>query len=170
MWIMASRNKRLIWICLKIERSRSSSSSFFCFFNLDGKGRLGDLEGPSFSVALSVWLVDVDCGGVALLLKWKKRSWVATCHPIDRLDIGHILQFDSTLLLWSWKRVQALLMGSSSPCLNQRIKSLRDEVLGGVGSLTLLLLEFDASSSKRFLLAIARDSFYCRRQAALLSL
>ncbi|GJR84950.1 hypothetical protein Tco_0155735 [Tanacetum coccineum] len=30
--------------CLKIERSRSSSSSFFCFFNLDGKGRLDYLK------------------------------------------------------------------------------------------------------------------------------
>ncbi|GKE59429.1 hypothetical protein Tco_1498614, partial [Tanacetum coccineum] len=28
----------------------------------------------------------------------------------------------------SWKRIQALLTGSSSPCLNQRIESLRDEV------------------------------------------
>nr|GEW86931.1 hypothetical protein [Tanacetum cinerariifolium] len=85
----------------------------------------------------------------------------------------------------------ALLMGLSSPCLNQRIKSLRAEmshestilhicsvgkvigflkseelrrecscnVLGGVGSLAPVLLEDDASSSKRFLPAIARDLF-----------
>ncbi|GKA83043.1 hypothetical protein Tco_0789791 [Tanacetum coccineum] len=32
-------------ICGKIERSRSSSSSFLCFFTLDGKGRFDDLEG-----------------------------------------------------------------------------------------------------------------------------
>ncbi|GJT16328.1 hypothetical protein Tco_0875034 [Tanacetum coccineum] len=33
------------------------------------------------------------------------------------------------------------------------------KVLGGVGSLGPVLLDKDASSSKRFLLAIARDSF-----------
>ncbi|GJY32583.1 hypothetical protein Tco_0417052, partial [Tanacetum coccineum] len=33
------------------------------------------------------------------------------------------------------------------------------KVLGGVGSLAPVLLEGDASSSKRFLPAIARDSF-----------
>ncbi|GJS04619.1 hypothetical protein Tco_0321127 [Tanacetum coccineum] len=43
-------------------------------------------------------------------------------------------------------------------------------VLGGVGGLAPVLLEEDASASKRFLPAIARDSFYCRCQAALLSL
>ncbi|GJX52995.1 hypothetical protein Tco_0281364 [Tanacetum coccineum] len=62
------------------------------------------------------------------------------------------------------------LMDSSVPCLNRKIKSLRDEVLVGVGGLVPLLLEEDASSSKRFLPAMARDSFCCRRQAALLSL
>ncbi|GJR91300.1 hypothetical protein Tco_0215311 [Tanacetum coccineum] len=43
-------------------------------------------------------------------------------------------------------------------------------VLGGVDGLAPMLLEEDASASKRFLLAIARDSFCYRRQAALLSL
>ncbi|GJS09293.1 hypothetical protein Tco_0366089 [Tanacetum coccineum] len=59
--------------------------------------------------------------------KWKKRSWVVTCRPTDRLGTRHIHQFDSTLLLRSWKQIQALLMGSSSPCLNRRIRSLKDE-------------------------------------------
>ncbi|GKD17205.1 hypothetical protein Tco_1206363 [Tanacetum coccineum] len=36
---------------------------------------------------------------VALLLRWKKRSWRVMVHPIDRFGIGHILQFESTLLL-----------------------------------------------------------------------
>ncbi|GKD29363.1 hypothetical protein Tco_1240141, partial [Tanacetum coccineum] len=80
---------------------------------------------------------------VALLSKWKKRSWVVTYRPTDRLGIGHILQFDSTPLL---------------------------RVLKGVGGLAPVLLEEDASASKRFLPTIARDSFCCRRQAALLSL
>ncbi|GJU11054.1 hypothetical protein Tco_1133450 [Tanacetum coccineum] len=39
---------RLMWIYLKIERRFSSSSSFFCFFNLDGKGGL-DIFEVSFS-------------------------------------------------------------------------------------------------------------------------
>ncbi|GKA56054.1 hypothetical protein Tco_0755126 [Tanacetum coccineum] len=50
MWIMASRNGRLTWICLKIDGSRSSSSSFFCFINLEGKGTLDDLEGCTWWV------------------------------------------------------------------------------------------------------------------------
>ncbi|GKD54825.1 hypothetical protein Tco_1288212, partial [Tanacetum coccineum] len=52
--------------------------------------------------------------------------------PTDRLGIEHILQFDSTPLL---------------------------RVLRGVDDLVPVLLEEDASSSKRFLSAIARDSF-----------
>ncbi|GKB20675.1 hypothetical protein Tco_0854598 [Tanacetum coccineum] len=87
--------------------------------------------------------------------------------------------------------IQALLIGSSSLCLNRRIKSLRAEMsgestilsvcsvgtvigfwkpedvgrecsckaLGGVGGLGSVLLDEDASASKRFLLAIARESF-----------
>nr|GEV13371.1 retrovirus-related Pol polyprotein from transposon TNT 1-94 [Tanacetum cinerariifolium] len=128
---------------------------------------------PFFFDSPSVRLLDVGCGGarkggswviepqkgriivdvslgqayllgqVTLLLKWKKRSWVVTYHPINRLGIGHILQFDSTLLF---------------------------RVLGGVAGLAPVLLEEDASASKRFLLAIARDSFCCRCQEALLSL
>ncbi|GKE83433.1 hypothetical protein Tco_1557175, partial [Tanacetum coccineum] len=72
---------------------------------------------PSFSVSPSVRSSDVDRGGAgkggswvvtpnlvvmakpALLSKWKKRSWVVTCRPTDRLGFGHIHQFDSTLLL-----------------------------------------------------------------------
>ncbi|GJT69626.1 hypothetical protein Tco_1028912 [Tanacetum coccineum] len=38
-------------------------------------------------------------GLVVLHLKWRKCSWVVTRHPTDHLDIGHILQFDSTLHL-----------------------------------------------------------------------
>ncbi|GKA93239.1 hypothetical protein Tco_0815225 [Tanacetum coccineum] len=44
------------------------------------------------------------------------------------------------------------------------------KVLRGVSGLVPVLLEEDASSSKRFLSAMARDSFCCRRQAALLRL
>ncbi|GJT56061.1 hypothetical protein Tco_0991115 [Tanacetum coccineum] len=47
------RKGRLIWICLKIDRSRSSSSSLFCFFNRDEKGISDDLEG---------WYKVGDCG------------------------------------------------------------------------------------------------------------
>ncbi|GKA23279.1 hypothetical protein Tco_0709241 [Tanacetum coccineum] len=125
------------------------------------------------------------------------RSSLKLGHPIYRLGIGRILQFDSTLLIQFWKRIQVLLMDSLSPCFNQRIKSLRDEGIlsnhyaafplsekwkkrnldvslvassAWVGGLAPVLLEEDASSSKRFLPAIARESFCCRCQAALLSL
>ncbi|GKB76699.1 hypothetical protein Tco_0943594, partial [Tanacetum coccineum] len=89
-----------------------------------------------------------------------------------------------------WKRIPVLLMDLLVPCLNRRIISLRDEVgrmiefwkpkelgyecsrkvLRGVGGLVLVLLEEDASSSKRFLPAMARVSFCCRRLAANLRL
>ncbi|GJY73871.1 hypothetical protein Tco_0478302 [Tanacetum coccineum] len=140
---------------------------------------------------------------VTLRPQWKKRSWMVMGRPTDRLGIGRILLFDSTPLLRFWKRIQALLMDSSVPCLNQRIISLRDEgevketqprcipcrsislyviddtyvslhmtewvpcflILG-----TCMFLELigchDISSSKRFLLSMARDSFCCRFHAA----
>nr|GEW16127.1 hypothetical protein [Tanacetum cinerariifolium] len=44
------------------------------------------------------------------------------------------------------------------------------KVFRRVGGLVPVLLEEDVSSSKRFLLALAKDSFCCRRQAALLRL
>ncbi|GKA58028.1 hypothetical protein Tco_0757216 [Tanacetum coccineum] len=88
-------------------------------------------------------LIAIELGKVALPPKWKRRSWVVTGRTIDRLGIEHTIQFDSTPLL---------------------------RVLGGVGGLAPVLLEEDASASKRFLPAIGRDSFCYRRQAALLSL
>nr|GEY53419.1 hypothetical protein [Tanacetum cinerariifolium] len=44
------------------------------------------------------------------------------------------------------------------------------KVFGGIDGLAPVSLEEDASSSKRFLSAITKDSFYCWRQVALLSL
>ncbi|GKE86247.1 hypothetical protein Tco_1559989 [Tanacetum coccineum] len=67
---MASRIDRLMWICLKIERSHSSSSSFFCFFNLDGNGRLDDLEDVGHSVA------------------GKGGSWVQTLDLVVMVKVG----------------------------------------------------------------------------------
>ncbi|GJZ46464.1 hypothetical protein Tco_0594060 [Tanacetum coccineum] len=101
---------------------------------------------------------------------------MVTGRPTYRLGIRCILQLGSPLLFD--ERVEAelseliefhtvaLLMDSSVPCLSWRIISLRDE---GSGSLVPVLLEEDASSSKRFLPAIARDSFCYRCQTALLS-
>ncbi|GJT56224.1 hypothetical protein Tco_0991278 [Tanacetum coccineum] len=100
-------------------------------------------------------------------------------------ELSELVEFPTIVLGY------ALLMGSSSPCLNRRIKSLRAEmscestilpvcsvrtvvgfwkpedvgrecsckVLGGVGGLGSVLLDEDTSSSKRFLPAIARESF-----------
>ncbi|GJX96471.1 hypothetical protein Tco_0352269 [Tanacetum coccineum] len=104
---------------------------------------LGHVGLLAFIILVGSSIVVTDWIWVALLPKWKKRSWVVTCHPTNSLGIGHILQFDSTPLI---------------------------RVLGGVGGLAPVLLEEDASATKRFLPAIARDLFCCRRQAALLSL
>ncbi|GJT11015.1 hypothetical protein Tco_0858057 [Tanacetum coccineum] len=125
---MASRNGRLMWICLNIERSRSSSSSFFCFFNLDGKGRLDGLEG----------------------------------RPTDHLGTGRILLFYSIPLLSSdmeLKRKNGRANGKNEKELS--VLETDPDAFDGLLS---------ASSSKRFLPAIARDSFCYRWQAALLSL
>ncbi|GKB64322.1 hypothetical protein Tco_0920508 [Tanacetum coccineum] len=53
---------------------------------------------------------------------------------------------------------------------NRGLGELFSKVLGRVSGLAPVLLEVDASSSKRFLPAIARDSFCCKWQATLLSL
>nr|GEW87974.1 hypothetical protein [Tanacetum cinerariifolium] len=162
-------------------------------------------SGPYFSIGPSAWLTDVDCGEarkdrgedlgelfmqfltvlvkhfsypfrVALLSKWKKRSWMATGRPTDRLGIGRILLFDSTPLLWEkWKKgsLDVSLVAPSSFGMvigfwkpKELGRELSRKVLRGVGGLVLVLLEEDASSSKRFLPAVARDSFGRRRQGS----
>nr|GEY01713.1 hypothetical protein [Tanacetum cinerariifolium] len=103
--------------------------------------------------------------GIVVLIKPQKGRIIIDVSPEQAYLLGQ-----GTCLIKSWKHIKALLMGSSSPCLNWRIKYLRDKVLEGIGGLAPVLLEEDASALKRFLSAIARDSFCCRRQAALLSL
>ncbi|GJW07554.1 hypothetical protein Tco_1569977 [Tanacetum coccineum] len=51
-----------------------------------------------------------------------------------------------------------------------RLREMFSRVLGALAGLAPVLLEEDASASKRFLPAIARDLFCCKRQTALLSL
>ncbi|GJT79127.1 hypothetical protein Tco_1045852 [Tanacetum coccineum] len=225
MWIIASRNGKFIWIRLKIEISRSSSSSFFCFFTLDGKGRFDDLEGwykmdgrgtgsslcvvlgsapsgPSFLVAPLV-LAGVVSKGVR-----KGRSRVLTPDLVVMVKIGasgyhrsgktleendHHICLPRTSIParpgWSARIHQPHGIFCSSHKLVGDILSnhyaafpLREKwkkysldvslvaSLAWVGGLAPVLLEEDASSSKRFLLAIARDSFCCRCQEILLSL
>nr|GEX38023.1 hypothetical protein [Tanacetum cinerariifolium] len=52
MRIIASRNGGFMWICLMIKRRLSSSSLFFYFLNLNGKGGLDVLEGCCWSRAV----------------------------------------------------------------------------------------------------------------------
>ncbi|GJY21915.1 hypothetical protein Tco_0394481 [Tanacetum coccineum] len=97
-----------------------------------------------------------------------------------KVELSELVEFP---LSWdmSWKRIQALLMGgillnhSTAFPLRERWKKCSLDVSlvvpsAWVGGLAPVLLEVIASSSKRFLPAIARDSFYCKRQTALLSL
>ncbi|GJY02728.1 hypothetical protein Tco_0360880 [Tanacetum coccineum] len=135
-------------------------------------------SGPSFSAAPIV-LPGIGSERVALLLKWKKHSWVLTCRPTDRLGIGHILQFDSTPLLregilsshsatfplrekWKKRSLDMSLESTILPVCSVggvigfwKLEGLGLEcscrVLGGVGGLAPVLLEEDASASKRFL-------------------
>ncbi|GJV36075.1 hypothetical protein Tco_1408552 [Tanacetum coccineum] len=87
--------------------------------------------------------------------------------PIDRLGIGHIILSDSTPLLWMGDMFDQVLEmdpgvfdGFVSPFYESEDHISKGR---GVGGLVSVLLEEDASSSKRFLPAIARDSF-CRRR------
>ncbi|GJS12905.1 hypothetical protein Tco_0407377 [Tanacetum coccineum] len=150
-------------------------------------------SGPSFLVAPSVWLAGVGKGGSRVLtpdLVVMAKVGASGLGVSLLLIAERIWENCSCISLRFWKWIQALLMDSSSPCLNRRIKSLRDEVRPagkkekwkkrslnvslvappacmmsrGVGGLVPVLLEEDASSSKRFLPAITRDSFCCRRQ------
>ncbi|GKD01931.1 hypothetical protein Tco_1172205 [Tanacetum coccineum] len=94
---------------------------------------------------------------------------VVTCHPIDHLGIRHILQFESTFLLrekWKNLNLDVSLVAPSAFVTVIGFWKPEDvgqeyscKVLGGVGGLGSVLLDEDASSSKRFLLAIARESF-----------
>nr|GEX17265.1 hypothetical protein [Tanacetum cinerariifolium] len=112
---------------------------------------------PSFLVSPSVKLPVAGCGGARKGGSCVLNPDLVVMEKVGALGIpartdypAHIHQphriLCRTCLIKSWKRVQALLMVSSSLCLNRRIKSLRAK-------------EEDASSSKRFLPAIARDSF-----------
>ncbi|GJZ45913.1 hypothetical protein Tco_0593509 [Tanacetum coccineum] len=107
---------------------------------------------------------------VALLPKGKKRSWMATGHPTYHLGIGRIILFDSTLFFG--ERAEAEMTHASMillVCLVGMVigfwkpeelgRECSRKVLRGVGGSVLVLLEEDASSSKRFLPAMARDSF-----------
>ncbi|GJR97206.1 hypothetical protein Tco_0269380 [Tanacetum coccineum] len=98
-----------------IERSRSSSSSFFCFFNLDRKGILDDLEGPSFSVSSLVRLLDVDHGGAG-----KGGSWVLTPDLVVMAKVGALGLGVSLFLImeriWeNWKDHHRCLPRTSIP-------------------------------------------------------
>nr|GEV06516.1 hypothetical protein [Tanacetum cinerariifolium] len=83
-----------------------------------------------------------------IAFEMEKRSWMVTGRLTDHLA-GRMNGF--------WKPEE---LGLESSC----------KVLGRVGGLVPMLLEEDDSSSKRFLPAIARDSFCCRCQADFLSL
>ncbi|GKD94917.1 hypothetical protein Tco_1374754 [Tanacetum coccineum] len=104
--------------------------------------------------------------GVSLLLIIER---VVTCHPIDHLGIGHILQFESTLLLRSLRaemsRESTILLVCSVGMVigfwkpEDVGRECSCKVLGRVDGLGSVLLDEDASSSKRFLPTIARESF-----------
>ncbi|GJY92075.1 hypothetical protein Tco_0507857 [Tanacetum coccineum] len=113
---------------------------------------------------------------VALLLRWKRRLWMVMVCPTDRLGAGRILLFYSILLLHHStafplrEKCKNLNLDMSHESMTLPICSIGKmigfwkqeelggeclcKVLGGIGS-----LEEDASSSKRFLPAITRDSF-----------
>nr|GEV96572.1 hypothetical protein [Tanacetum cinerariifolium] len=158
---------------------RSSSSSFFCFFNLDGKVRLADLEVRSSDVDCSragkggSWVLTPDLVVMAKVgaSEPQKEGIIIDVSPRQEYLLGLIGLFAFIDLVGSFTVVayQAALLQKWKK--HSWVVTCRPTYrLGEVGGLTPVLLEVDASSSKRFLSAIARDSFCCRRQAALLRL
>ncbi|GKD35247.1 hypothetical protein Tco_1250756 [Tanacetum coccineum] len=124
---------------------------------MDGQGvgscvMLGSApSGPSFSISPSMKLSVAGHGGVG-----KGESCVLIPDLVVMEKVGasvggilssHYAAFPSRE---KWKNLNLdVSIVAPSAC----------KVLGGVGSLGPVLLDKDASSSKRFLLAIARDSF-----------
>ncbi|GJR88107.1 hypothetical protein Tco_0212118 [Tanacetum coccineum] len=85
-------------------------------------------------------------------------------HLTDRLGIGRIILFDSTPLRRMSRESTILpvhlvgrMIGLWKP--KELGRECSRKVLRGVCGLVLVLLEEDASSSKMFLSAMARDSF-----------
>ncbi|GJZ47497.1 hypothetical protein Tco_0601329 [Tanacetum coccineum] len=99
---------------------------------------------------------------------------ILTLGYLDYLVTDDWVQSTSLTKVWElilpWLLWGILSNHSTAFPLRERWKKRSLDVSACVGGLALVLLEVDASSSKRFLQAIARDSFYCKRQAALLSL
>ncbi|GJZ16676.1 hypothetical protein Tco_0552799 [Tanacetum coccineum] len=99
---------------------------------------------------------------VALLPRWKKRSWRVIVRPIDRLGTGRTLHFYSIPLLHLMSRESTILpvcsvgkvIGFWKP--EELGRECSCKVLGGVGGLAPVLLEEDASSSKRSLSGSSR--------------
>ncbi|GKB38357.1 putative ribonuclease H-like domain-containing protein [Tanacetum coccineum] len=95
---------------------------------------------------------------------------MVTGRPTYRLGIGRILQFDSTPLLRGILSNHYVAFPLRENWKKRSLDVSLVALSAWLGGLVPVLLEEDASSSKRFLPAIARDSFCCRRQAALLSI
>ncbi|GJS78378.1 ribonuclease H-like domain-containing protein [Tanacetum coccineum] len=203
----------------KMDRSRSSSSSFFCFLTREGKGRFDDLE-----VVLSAWLARVDFDGdgkggsrvltldLVVIAKVGASGLGGSLFPIvgkiwencscislrERVETGlsKLIEFHTAVqryIVVKDLHQKPFLYSMMGDLFDQVLETepgafdgfvgplseLEDhiyegrgyecsrKVLRGVGSLVPVLLEEDASSSKRFLPAMARDSFCFRRQAAL---
>nr|GEV31406.1 hypothetical protein [Tanacetum cinerariifolium] len=103
---------------------------------------------------------------VALRSRWKKHSWVVTGHPTYRL--GDLFDQQLEMDLSAFDGFINPLFKSEDHISKGRVRMMiafwKTEELGyecsrKVLRLVLVLLEEDASSSKRFLLAMARDRF-----------
>ncbi|GKB71852.1 hypothetical protein Tco_0933264 [Tanacetum coccineum] len=202
-WI-ADMNGRLIFICLKIDKNLSRSSSFFCFLSRDGKGTLDDLEGWwrvddkgvfGFGVFGFSFLVSTYSSAVVSLVTmgaefgWlgheghtqygvpdsscmARGGFLVNCFVIEvGEDLGEFLciSLEMSKCLGSTRylvRLKPYFLGSSGRMIGFR----KMDALGEECSRRLLieedilgfeLTEDEASSSKRFCPAMAKDSFRC---------
>ncbi|GKB13391.1 hypothetical protein Tco_0847314 [Tanacetum coccineum] len=134
-------------------------------------------SGPSFLAIPSMWSVVVGRDEVGKGGLQKGFMKIACIFPYDadqNLFLHSMMRDMSNQVLetnpGSFDGFISPLLESKDHVLQGRGRMCSSKVLGGIDGLALVSLEEDASSSKRFLLAMAKDSFCCWLQAALLSL
>nr|GEV33793.1 hypothetical protein [Tanacetum cinerariifolium] len=164
-WSIASTH--CSWTSLVIERSRSSLSSFFCFFNLDRKGPCF-LVSPSVKFSVAGYGVVGKGGSCVLILDLVVMAKVGASGCIAFEMQAMFMDGDGSSHRSSWYLTySSTRFHPSSSGLGRECSC---KLLGGIDGLDPVLLEEDALSSKRFLSALARDLFGCELMADFISL
>ncbi|GJX74046.1 hypothetical protein Tco_0312641 [Tanacetum coccineum] len=112
----------------------------------------------SFTFAVPPWIKSLRAEVRSTRKKWSRNRETSLSHVVTK--VGGILSSHSASfpLRRKWRNLNLdVSLVAPSACMLSTI--LKCRVLGGVDGLGPVLLDEEASSSKRFLSAIARDSF-----------